>query len=86
MHLLKLFISVTCLCSLVLTLLPDDLKQLNDKLVEVSASKLALQMKVDELEGVQVNIKVSYNLLINQIFHKSSICIYIERYLFLEVN
>lgn len=63
----NLFISVRWLCSLVLTLLPDDLKQLNDKLVEVSTSKLALQMKVDELEGVQVNIKVSYNLLINQI-------------------
>lgn len=46
--------------SLILTtVLPDDLKQLNDKLVEVSSSKLALQMKVDELEAVQVNIKVS---------------------------
>lgn len=46
--------------SLILTtVLPDDLKQLNDKLVEVSSSKLGLQMKVDELEAVQVNIKVS---------------------------
>lgn len=50
-----------CLCSLVLTtVFPDDLKQLNDKLVEGSTSKLALQMKVDELEAVQVNIKVSH--------------------------
>lgn len=49
-----------CLCSLVLTtVLPDDLKQLNDKLVEVSTSKLALQVKVDELESFQVNVKVS---------------------------
>lgn len=58
-----------CLCSLVLTtVFPDDLKQLNDKLVEGSTSKLALQMKVDELEAVQVNIKVSHIVfLINQI-------------------
>lgn len=62
MHLLKLFFLLCgmCLCSFVLTtILPDDLKQLNDKLVEVSASKLALQVKVDELESVQVNVKVS---------------------------
>ncbi|CAG11616.1 unnamed protein product, partial [Tetraodon nigroviridis] len=37
--------------------LNDDLKHLNDKLVEVSTSKLALQVKVDELESVQVNVK-----------------------------
>lgn len=56
LHLLQPFI----ISSLMLkTVLPDDLKQLNDKLVEVSTSKLALQMKVDELEAVQVNIKVS---------------------------
>lgn len=59
--LFKVIISVPCLFSLVLTtVLPDDLKQLNDKLVEVSTSKLALQVNVDELETVQVNIKVSY--------------------------
>lgn len=56
LHLLQPFI----ISSLMLTtVLPDDLKQVNDKLVEVSTSKLALQMKVDELESVQVNIKVS---------------------------
>lgn len=60
MPLFKVIISVPCLFSLVLTVLPDDLKQLNDKLVEVSTSKLALQVNVDELETVQVNIKVSY--------------------------
>uniref|UniRef100_A0A8D3CET8 Nucleoprotein TPR n=1 Tax=Scophthalmus maximus TaxID=52904 RepID=A0A8D3CET8_SCOMX len=36
---------------------PDDLRQLNDKLVEVSTSKMALQMKLDELEAAEVNIK-----------------------------
>ncbi|XP_062251607.1 translocated promoter region b, nuclear basket protein [Platichthys flesus] len=35
----------------------DDLRQLNDKLVEVSTSKMALQMKLDELEAAEVNIK-----------------------------
>jgi len=37
----------------------DDLRQLNDKLVEASASKMALQIKLDELEAAEVNIKVS---------------------------
>ncbi|XP_068174893.1 translocated promoter region b, nuclear basket protein isoform X2 [Antennarius striatus] len=37
--------------------LNDDLRQLNDKLVEVSSSKMALQLKVDELEAAEVNIK-----------------------------
>uniref|UniRef100_A0A4W6CYY1 Nucleoprotein TPR n=1 Tax=Lates calcarifer TaxID=8187 RepID=A0A4W6CYY1_LATCA len=36
---------------------PDDLRQLNDKLVEVNTSKMALQMKLDELEAAEVNIK-----------------------------
>lgn len=40
--------------------LPDDLRQLNDKLVEVNTSKITLQMKLDELEAAEVNIKVSY--------------------------
>lgn len=42
--------------------LPDDLRQLNDKLVEVNTSKMTLQMKLDELEAAEVNIKVSYYL------------------------
>ncbi|XP_014835812.1 PREDICTED: nucleoprotein TPR-like, partial [Poecilia mexicana] len=37
--------------------LNDDLRQLNDKLMEVNTSKLALQMKLDELEAAEVNIK-----------------------------
>ncbi|XP_072245246.1 translocated promoter region b, nuclear basket protein isoform X3 [Leuresthes tenuis] len=37
--------------------LNDDLRQLNDKLVEASASKMALQIKLDELEATEVNIK-----------------------------
>ncbi|KAM7409722.1 hypothetical protein PAMA_001286 [Pampus argenteus] len=37
--------------------LNDDLRQLNDKLVEVSTSKLSMQMKLDELEAAEVNIK-----------------------------
>lgn len=40
--------------------LPDDLRQLNDKLVEVNTAKMALQMKFDEVEAAEVNIKVSY--------------------------
>uniref|UniRef100_A0A8C9ZZD2 Nucleoprotein TPR n=1 Tax=Sander lucioperca TaxID=283035 RepID=A0A8C9ZZD2_SANLU len=34
-----------------------DFRQLNDKLVEVNTSKMALQMKLDELESAEVNIK-----------------------------
>uniref|UniRef100_A0A7N8XMJ0 Nucleoprotein TPR n=1 Tax=Mastacembelus armatus TaxID=205130 RepID=A0A7N8XMJ0_9TELE len=37
--------------------LNDDLRQLNDKLVEVNTAKMALQMKCDELEAAEVNIK-----------------------------
>ncbi|XP_061739540.1 translocated promoter region b, nuclear basket protein [Nerophis ophidion] len=37
--------------------LNDDLRQLNDKLVEVSAFKMSLQLRVDELEAAEVNIK-----------------------------
>uniref|UniRef100_A0A667WIE2 Nucleoprotein TPR n=1 Tax=Myripristis murdjan TaxID=586833 RepID=A0A667WIE2_9TELE len=35
----------------------EDLRQLNEKFVEVSASKMGLQMKLDELEAAEVNIK-----------------------------
>uniref|UniRef100_A0A665W9I2 Nucleoprotein TPR n=1 Tax=Echeneis naucrates TaxID=173247 RepID=A0A665W9I2_ECHNA len=37
--------------------LNDDLRQLHDKLVEVNTSKMTLQMKLDELEAAEVNIK-----------------------------
>ncbi|XP_037553921.1 translocated promoter region b, nuclear basket protein [Nematolebias whitei] len=37
--------------------LNDDLRQLNDKLVEVNTSKIALQMKLDEVEAAEVSIK-----------------------------
>ncbi|KAM4574038.1 translocated promoter region b, nuclear basket protein isoform 1-T1 [Fundulus diaphanus] len=37
--------------------LNDDLRQLNDKLVEANTSKMGLQMKLDELETAEVNIK-----------------------------
>lgn len=47
--------------ALVVSVAPlDDFRQLNDKLVEVNTSKMALQMKLDELESAEVNIKVSY--------------------------
>lgn len=36
------------------------MRQLNDKLVEVNTSKMTLQMKLDELEAAEINIKVSY--------------------------
>ena len=41
---------------------PEDTRKLNDKLVEVSASKMGLQMKLDELEAAEVNIKVSHKV------------------------
>uniref|UniRef100_A0A672ZI65 Nucleoprotein TPR n=1 Tax=Sphaeramia orbicularis TaxID=375764 RepID=A0A672ZI65_9TELE len=37
--------------------LNDDLRQVNDKLVEAGTSKIALQMKLDELEAAEVSIK-----------------------------
>uniref|UniRef100_A0A8C4IRQ9 Nucleoprotein TPR n=1 Tax=Dicentrarchus labrax TaxID=13489 RepID=A0A8C4IRQ9_DICLA len=37
--------------------LNDDFRQLNDKLVEVNTAKMTLQMKLDELEAAEVNIK-----------------------------
>lgn len=44
----------------VVPILPtDDLRQLNDKLAEVNTSKMSLQVKLDELEAAEVNIKVS---------------------------
>lgn len=39
-------------------LFAEDLRQCNDKLVEVNSSKMTLQMKLDELEAAEVNIKV----------------------------
>lgn len=36
----------------------DDLRQVNDKLVEAGTSKIALQMKLDELEAAELSIKV----------------------------
>lgn len=44
---------------------PDDLRQLNDKLVEVNTSKMALQMKLDELEAAEVNIKVRHTVILS---------------------
>lgn len=37
----------------------EDLQRLNDKVAEVNASKMGLQLKLDELESSEVNIKVS---------------------------
>lgn len=66
-------------CHLDMTLIsvasPDDFRQLNDKLVEVNTSKMTLQMKLDELESAEVNIKVSYIVmfaLIDNIFIRLS--------------
>lgn len=42
----------------------EDLRQHNDKLVELSSSKMALQMKLDELEAAEVNIKVIHILVL----------------------
>uniref|UniRef100_A0A8C8HYA9 Nucleoprotein TPR n=1 Tax=Oncorhynchus tshawytscha TaxID=74940 RepID=A0A8C8HYA9_ONCTS len=36
---------------------PEDLQRLNDKVAEVNASKMGLQLKFDELESSEVNIK-----------------------------
>lgn len=54
---------VTIVCCINSFAQPDDLKQLNDKCVEVNTSKLALQLKLDELEAAEVNIKVSYAIV-----------------------
>ncbi|XP_061634910.1 translocated promoter region b, nuclear basket protein isoform X1 [Phyllopteryx taeniolatus] len=43
--------------SLELEQLNDDLRQLNDKLVEVRASKMSQQLRLDELEVAEVNLK-----------------------------
>lgn len=42
----------------------EDLRQHNDKLVELNSSKMALQMKLDELEAAEVNIKVIHILVL----------------------
>ncbi|XP_075944416.1 translocated promoter region b, nuclear basket protein isoform X3 [Anarhichas minor] len=46
--------------------LNDDFRQLNDKLVEVNTSKMALQMKLDELESAEVNIKYKEKRMIQE--------------------
>ncbi|XP_077462726.1 translocated promoter region b, nuclear basket protein isoform X2 [Stigmatopora argus] len=43
--------------SLELQNLNDDLRQMSDKLVEVGASKMSRQLRLDELEAAEVNIK-----------------------------
>ncbi|XP_057697331.1 translocated promoter region b, nuclear basket protein isoform X1 [Corythoichthys intestinalis] len=43
--------------SLELQHLNDDLRQMSDKLVEISASKISQQLRLDELEAAEVNIK-----------------------------
>ncbi|XP_061681069.1 translocated promoter region b, nuclear basket protein isoform X3 [Syngnathoides biaculeatus] len=43
--------------SLELEHLNDDLRQLNDKLVEVSATKMSQQLRLDELEAAEVDLK-----------------------------
>lgn len=37
----------------------EDLQRLNDKVAEVNSTKMGLQLKLDELESSEVNIKVS---------------------------
>lgn len=49
-------------------LFAEDLRQCNDKLVEVNSSKMALQMKLDELEAAEVNIKVIHDLVLGIYF------------------
>lgn len=39
----------------------DDLKRLTDRLVEVSATNLQLRLKLDELEALEISIKVHFN-------------------------
>lgn len=46
----------------------EDLRQHNDKLVELNSSKMALQMKLDELEAAEVNIKVIHILVLRLFF------------------
>lgn len=46
----------------------EDLRQHNDKLVELNSSKMALQMKLDELEAAEVNIKVIHIFVLRLFF------------------
>ena len=39
---------------------PEDLRRVNDKLVETNASKMGLQVKLDDLEISEINIKASH--------------------------
>lgn len=70
-HLLKMYISVYTGHHLHYLLFSpaDDFRQLNDKLVEVNSSKMALQMKLDELEAAEVNIKVNYISVLVTLFY-----------------
>ncbi len=38
----------------------EDLKRLNDRLVEVSSEKMQLQLKLDKSEATEVSIKVTF--------------------------
>ncbi len=38
----------------------EDLKRLNDRLVEVSSEKMQLQLKLDKSEATEVSIKVKF--------------------------
>lgn len=66
------------------TVFPDELKQLSEELVEVSTSKRALQVKVDQLESAQANIKVSY-ISINSFLKNIFKVVYIQSDLLLKV-
>lgn len=50
----------------------EDLRQHNDKLVELNSSKMTLQMKLDELEAAEVNIKVILILVVGIIHFAQS--------------
>lgn len=39
----------------------EDLKRLSDRLVDVSATNMQLRMKLDEMEALEVSIKVHFD-------------------------
>lgn len=47
----------------------EDVKRLSDRLVEVNATNMQLRLKLDELEALEVSIKVSMLCWILFLFH-----------------
>ena len=74
-----------CGYNLCLLLSPEDVKRLSNKLVEVSTSKLELQMKLDELESSEVSIKVMIKLISFRGTAVTGACLCVGQHSFVQV-